>query len=40
MSATALWIWRGGALAMWVLLLVIVLDVLTHIPRRPGGLRH
>jgi hypothetical protein len=40
MSATALWIWRSRALAMWVLLLVLVLDVLAHILRGPGRLRH
>jgi len=40
MSATALWVWRSGALVMWVLLLLLVLDVLAHIMRGTGGLRH
>jgi len=40
MSAIALWIWRGGALVVWFLLLLLVLDVLAHILRGPGGLRH
>jgi hypothetical protein len=40
MSAIALWIWRTGAVAIWVVLLLIVLDVLAHILRGPGGLRH
>jgi len=40
MSAAALWIWRSGALAVWVLLLLFVVDVLAHILGGPGGLRH
>jgi len=40
MSATALWIWRSGAVVVWILILLLVVDVLTHIVRGPGGLRH
>ena len=40
MTAAALWIWRTGALAVWVMLFLAVVDVLAHVLRGAGRLRH